>query len=238
MGRLPRIHYLTKHGAKILAEILHIDPEEVHNPKGVKLFTRDYFHRIETIDLHILARTFCELHSTSVEFDFFQAYFEHQGANHCNDTTKPKQQAIGKIPIDEKTAIIPDCVFQMTTTKHNTKYLYMGEIYRGHTTKRVHQQLDRYLTALEKGSINDAYNFHRPIPVLVICETEQSMRSLMKRLHNDTGFSKAEKYFLFRVIEPVTMNQADKNQTARGLVQGFFKGWKTFTGKDTSLFMG
>ena len=171
LGRLPRIHYLIKHGAETLAEALQISIDEISHPKGVKLFSRDYFHRIETIDLHILARTFCEHHEDEgLEFDFFQAYFEHTGANHWGNPEKPKREALNKIMIDEKTAIIPDCISQITDP-NGKPWLFMGEIYRGHTTKRVHQQLGRYLTALEKGSINKAYNFPRAIPILIIKAT-------------------------------------------------------------------
>ena len=159
LGRLPRINYLTKHGAETLAEYLQIESEKISYPKGVKIFSRDYFHRIETIDLHILARTFCNIHEEEgIEFDFFQAYFEHTGANHWGDPKKPKREAVNKIKIDEKTAIIPDCIFQITDPR-GKPWLFVGEIYRGHTTKRVHQQLGRYLTATGKGSIDKAYNF-------------------------------------------------------------------------------
>ena len=231
LGRLPRINYLTKHGAETLAEYLQVEQEKISYPKGVKIFSRDYFHRIETIDLHILARTFCNIHEDEgLEFDFFQAYFEHTGANHWGNPKNPKREALNKIIIDEKTAIIPDCIFQITDP-NGKPWLFMGEIYRGHTTKRVHQQLGRYLTALEKGSINKAYNFPRAIPVLIVCESENSMLALMKRLKNDVSFQLAEDYFLFRTIKPV--KQGDTKQ----IIEGFAKGWRTYRGKEKVLFV-
>lgn len=244
IGRLPRINYLTKYGAETLAEALQRDPTTIYHPKGVKLFTRDYFHRIETIDLHILARSFCEAHE-GVEFDFFQAYFEHKGANNWKDTKKPKREAINKIQIDNETAIIPDCILQITDPK-GIPWLFVGEIYRGHDTKRVHQQLDRYLHALEKGSVNKAYQYDRKTPILVVCESENAMLSLMKRLKNDEAFKYTEDYFLFRLLSvpPNIISKSTKAQST-GLhtrakvlstLQSFDTGWRTYTGKKKVLF--
>ena len=230
IGRLPRINYLTKYGAETLAEALQLDTAEINYPKGVKLFTRDYFHRIETIDLHILARTFCEAHEAEgVQFDFFQAYFEHKGANHWGNPKKPKREALNKINIDEDRAIIPDCIFQITDPK-GKPWLFVGEIYRGHTTKRVHEQLGRYLTALEKGSINKLYNYSYKTPVLIVCESKNSMLALMKRLKNDTAFKHTENYFLFRTIRLV--EHGDKKQ----VIKEFATGWQTYTQKEKTLF--
>jgi len=236
IGRLSRIYYLSKYGATLLAEALQCPTDEINHPKGVKLFSRDYFHRIATLDLHIIARKFCKIHS-GLEFDFFHAYYEHTGANHWGDPTKQHLQSNTTIKIDENTAFIPDCIFKITDPR-GKPWLFVGEIYRGHTTKRVHQQLDKYLKALEKGSINNLYDFKRPISVLVVCETEGSMLSLMKRLKNDVDFQNVEKYFLFRVIQAIEPRKDNKKQTTNDLIAGFVDGWKTYAGRKMSLFMG
>lgn len=229
LGRLPRMHYLTKHGAKVLAEALRIDQSEISYPKGVKVFSRDYFHRVETIDLHILARSFCEAHE-GVELDFFQVYFEHTGANHWGDPSKPKREALNKIIIDENTALIPDCVFRISDP-NGKPFLFVGEIYRGHSTKRLQQQLYKYLASIQTGAINNAYNYLSGFPILIICEREKAMNSLMNRIKGDQGFKYAEDYFLFR-----TLDQIGQGVTRAELREAFAKGWKTYTGKERGLF--
>jgi hypothetical protein len=229
IGRLPRIHYLTKHGARLLAEALRIDPSEIHYPKGVKVFSRDYFHRVDTIDLHILARSFCEAHE-GVELDFFQTYFEHTGANHWGDPAKPKREALNKIIIDEKTALIPDCVFRISDP-NGKPFLFVGEIYRGHSTKRLQQQLHKYLLSIQTGAINNAYNYLSGFPVLIVCETEKALISLIKRIERDRVFQYAEDYFLFK-----TFDQVGQGVTRAELQNAFATGWKTYTSKERGLF--
>lgn len=234
IGRLPRINYLTRHGAELLAEALQTDPEEINHPRGVKLFSRDYFHRVQVIDLHILARSFCEAHEGAT-LDYFQAYFEHQGANHWGDPTKPKRSALNKIAIDEKTALIPDCIFHITDP-NGKPWLFASEIYRGHTTKRVHQQLEKHLIGIQKGSINALYDYPRGVPVLVVCEDERAMIALMNRLAQDPLFSQTEDYFLFRTLHTVPVEQGKEDAMKRELAEAFAIGWKTYTGKDRVLF--
>lgn len=230
IGRLPRIHYLTKRGAKLLAEALQLDQSNINYPKGVKIFSRDYFHRVQTIDLHILARLFCEAHQ-GVEFDYFQAYFEHQGANHWGDPQQPKREALNKITINEERAFIPDCIFKITDP-NNKPFLFTGEIYRNYNTKRTHQQLYNHLLALEQGTLSQLYHFPRAVPVLVLCEQKGAMQALQKRLNNDPSFQKTEEYFLFRCYADII----GCNTTRETLQNSFALGWETYTGKKRGLF--
>lgn len=217
-GRFSRIYYLTKNGAKFLKENFILEPEEISYPKNVTLYSQEYFHRVATVDLHILARNFCEA-LKDVELDFFQTYFE-------------KGNAVKKVPVTENISFIPDCVFQITNPD-NEPFLFVGEVYRSHTTKRVFQHLCKYLRVLEKGKINDFYNYKKKIPFLILCEQENAMKSLMKRIREDEVFKLAEEYILFRTYNP---KEKKAHKTAEEKRKAFSLGWQTFTGKEIGLF--
>ena len=219
IGRLPRIHYILKRGAKLLAEALQVDADDINHPRGVKMFTRDYFHRVQTVDLHISARKFAEKYD--LDFDFFHTYYEHTGANHSNKPNQPKRQALTKIPLKDS-YFIPDCIFQMTDPE-GKKWLFTGEVYRGHTTKRTQQQLVKHLVALQEASISKAYGYNRAVRVLVVCEEERAMIALQKRIKNDPLFKEVEAFFLFATLEQVKAN--------------FAGCWTDFSGNFRNLFV-
>lgn len=230
IGRIPYVYYLTKYGAELLAEARQVDPEELTYPKGVKMFARDYFHRLQVVDFHIQARSFCEAFGATL--DFFQTYFEHQGANHWGDPHKPKREALNRIPITDKTALIPDAIFQITDP-NGKAWLFVCEVYQGHDTKRAYKQLEKHLLAIQKGSINAVYDYARGIPVLVICETERAMNALMERVKNNALFNQTKNYFLFRTLSSIAFNS---NSTKETFKQAFVLKWKVCTGQEKGLF--
>lgn len=237
IGRLPRLTFLTKYGAELLAEALQYDPEEIKHPKGKIPSYRDLTHRLHTIDLHILARSFCEAHE-GVELDYFQSYFEHKGANNWGDPRKPRRQAVNKIELAEGRGFVPDCIFKITDPT-GKPHLFTGEIYRNHNTKRTHNQLRNHLESLKLGSISTLYNYSRAVPVLVLCEQQGAMTALQNRLKDDPAFEKTEDYFLFRTLEPVvttSSQNADTKTIRTELTEAFALGWQTYTGKKKVLF--
>lgn len=219
IGRLARIHYLLKKGAILLSEALQIDESEINHPKGVKMFSRDYFHRLQTIDLHISARKFSKQYS--LVFDFFHTYYEHTGANHSNNPNQPKRQALTKIALQDS-YFIPDCIFQMTDID-GKKWLFTGEIYRGHTTQRTQKQLLKHLVSLQYASISNTYGYHRAVKVLIVCEEQGAMLALQKRLRNDPLFNNVASFFLFATLEQIKDN--------------FAGGWLDFNGNNRNLFV-
>lgn len=234
IGRIPYVYYLTKHGSELLAEAMQVDPEELTYPKGVRMFARDYFHRSQVVDLHILARSFCE--EFGAELNFFQTYFEHHGANHWGDPEKPKRESLNKIPITEKISLIPDSIFHITDP-NGKPWLFVCEVYQGHDTNRAFKQLEKHLLAIKNGSINSVYNYKRGIPVLVVCETENAKKALMKRLEKDIAFSNVEDFFMFRVLPEFSLLSKKKGEIKKMLKYFFVSGWETFLGKERTLFL-
>lgn len=219
IGRLPVLYYLTKHGADWLAEAFQVNTADINHPKGVKIFTRDYFHRVQTINTHISARQFSEK-IDQMKFNFFHSYFEHTGANHSKTPNQPKRQALTKIRLHDQ-YFIPDCIFSLTDP-YGKEWMFAGEIYRNLTTKRTYQQLEKHRDALEESSISEAYCFPRAVRVLVICEQENAKKALQKRLKDDPEFAGFKSFFLFKTDEE--------------LKRGFPADWEMFTGEKMNAF--
>ena len=203
IGKLPRIYYLTHRGAKCLAEAWRVDQKEINYPRGVKLFSRDYFHRVATIDFHVELRLFSEKHDIAVEF--FHTYFDTKGANR---NTKPgdRLERLTKIPMKDG-VFIPDGVFAVRTPD-GERYLFSLEIYNGRDTKRVHQQLEKHLLCLREGSITELYGFQKANRVLCVFESEPALRAIEKRLAGDEVFSAAKRQFSLTTLPRIRENFA------------------------------
>jgi hypothetical protein len=185
LGRLPRVYYLTEGGAKYLAEAWRVDPKEINYPRGVKLFSRDYFHRSATIDFHIELRMFAERFHANVEF--FHTYFDTKGANRAEDPEN-RLQRLSKVPLGKDGFFIPDSIFSLRTAD-GERYLYAVEIYNGIDTKRVHTQMEKHIIALGEGKISDLYGFPNAHRVLCIFESDAALMAAEKRLREDELFS-------------------------------------------------
>ncbi len=242
-GRIDRLLYLTKHGAELLAEVLQLPINEISYPKGTVPRYKDLTHRMQTVDLHIMARTYCQAYNAEIEF--FNAYFEHQGGNNSKRPDYPKRKALNTVPISKDKAFIPDCIFKIRTA-NGKQYLFTAEIYRNHNTKRTHNQLDNHLEAIGNKSISKLYNFPHSVQVLILCEKAGAMKALQKRLASDPAYKHTEQYFLFRTFDPVTVASQPKDPDGTTkhtkikiktlLDGGFSKGWQTYTGKKMVLF--
>lgn len=156
-----------------------------------------------------------------MEFDFFQPYFEHTGANHSKNPNQPKRQALTATILKDGTKFVPDCVFQMTDPNEK-QWLFTGEVYRGHTTKRTFEQLKKHLYALQEGAISTKYHYERSVRVLMVCEEKAAMKALQKRVQESPLFSAVEPFFLFAHLGDVK--------------ESFVECWENFSGKKINPF--
>src|SRR5512132_1230456 len=161
IGRLPRVYYLTERGARYLAEAWRVEPAEINYPRGVKLFSRDYFHRGATIDFHIELRRFAAQYGLAVEF--FHSYFDTTGANR-SEYPAERLRHLSKVPLEDS-FFIPDAIFAVRAPD-GARYLFALEVYNGIDTKRVHAQLEKHLVALGEGRISELYGYPRAHRVL------------------------------------------------------------------------
>jgi hypothetical protein len=220
IGRLPVLYYLSKWGAEWLGEAFQVDTQDINAPKGAVIFTRDYYHRVQTIDTHISVRKFTQS-IEGMECNFFHTYFEQSGANRTKDPDKKRKQALTKIPLKNGEGFVPDAIFSLTDPD-GKEWLFTAEIYRNMTTKRTYQQLQHHAESLDNGTISDLYQYKRAVRLLVVCEQENAMKALQKRLAGDELFKHCEPFMLFKTLEQVQHN--------------FPYGWQTFSGKEMNAF--
>jgi hypothetical protein len=184
IGRLPRVYYLTLQGANYLAEAWRVDPKAINYPRGVKLFSRDYFHRTATIDFQIELHLFAEQNRAEVEF--FHTYFDTKGSNRT-DNPENRLQRLSKVPLGDDGFFIPDGIFSFRAP-NGERFLFALEIYNGMDTKRVHQQIEKHFIALGEGKISDIYGHDKAHRVLYIFETHNALRAAVKRFEQDQYF--------------------------------------------------
>lgn len=216
-GRLHRLYYLQKRGAKLLAETLKLDEEEVAFEKVKPPFLQDYFHRIATIDFHIELDTFAE--RMRCEVDFFHTYFDTEGANRGTPPTG-RLRRLTKVKVG-KYHLIPDAIFLLTDPQ-GKKHLFAVEVYNGHDTKRVVRQLQKHRLAQEEGAISLAYGLNMGYRVLLVFDQENALRSALQRVRETPDFAEMAPYFAFQSLD--------------GVKQHFAQGWRFFDAVERSIF--
>lgn len=171
VGRLEAVYYLTAKGADFLTDELGFESDSVRFPKNLSsFFHRDYFHRIETIDFHIVLEQWAEYSSYSISVSDF--YFDMEGSNR----SKTKSQRLTpktKVVIDDKGSfLVTDAVFKIETPSSN--HLFLIEIHNGKDTKRLLSQIDKHQKALYKGAPSIKYGFDKANRVAIVFELESS----------------------------------------------------------------
>lgn len=183
-GRIPRLYYLTKHGAATVAELRQTELEGVFYPKGDKLPVADVRHRA------MLTAFWIELdrHAQSIngEVEFFHPYFRTTGANRNRDpATRLKKLTRIDFPQElakkhDKPFLWADGIFSLRT--ETKRLLCLLECYRGIDTARVIRQLEWHLLALEHGLPSIKYGFQTSNLVLLVFEGDTPMHAVLKRL--------------------------------------------------------
>ena len=213
LGKLQNIHYLTSHGALLLNDWFG-ERFFVKYPKGKNgLFQQDYFHRLNTISVHIAFNRWAMVND--LDLLFFRAYFDKL------TTGKEKgYRAESAIIINEKEYLIADALCMLQTPRREE--LYAIEMYNGDDTHRVHNSLFFHLQALSNGQPSKQFGLEYGSRVLCVFELESYKIQAMKRLNEDARFTSAKKHFLFKSLDELS-------------VDSFFDWW-LFDGTTTSLF--
>lgn len=217
-GKIPNVHYLTKHGVKFLVEELGHEEENIKFPKGnSSLFNRDYDHRVATVDSHINFRQ--SAISSAFEVDFFDTYFDKTGAN--RGTSKKKLEAQTKIELESTRYFIPDGAgrFDDGIKKH----LFLFELYNGKDTKRVIEQLGKHQEALELGTATERYKHDRAHRVLCVFEHRGELEAVARRMQQHHDFTDTKAHYLFKTLEQVRNGES------------FFTNWLDYDLKTHSL---
>lgn len=194
VGRLARIHYLTKYGADFLVENLGLDPDFIKVSKErTPVFQRDYFHRVATIDFNVQFKKWCI--KNDYEKLFFDYYFDQVGSQR-QGTGKAKNS----IPVGDF-SIVPDGVGKFRTEKEDILFLF--EHHNGKDTKRAIKQIIAHMQSIQEGAASEKYHYPKGVRVLYVFEHEACMRSVVRELYNTPEFKAFKDYFLFKTQDRI-----------------------------------
>ncbi len=213
MGKLESVHYLTPHGVFLLQDYFGED-YFIRFPKGNNgLFQQDYFHRINTINVHIAFKDWAI--DNGADLLFFRTYFDKLSSG-----KEKGYRAESAILIQGTEYLIADalCLLQTPTREE----LYAIEMYNGDDTHRVHGSLFAHLQALKNGQPSKQFGLNYGSRVLCVFEKENYKIQAMKRVMEDERFATAKSHFLFKSLEELS-------------AESFFDWW-LFDGTKTSLY--
>lgn len=192
VGRIPAAHYLTDHGAKVLAGALGVEPAEVPYPKGAVLVRHGFLHRLHTIDCEIAVRQWAAENGHTV--DFMSSYFDVTGANRSRSL--PRRRALTKIDLADGTGIIPDSVFHLTGPDGAAR-LFVLEMYNQHRTKRMADKLAEYRYAIGEHAIETQFQYSHSPRILAVFEDEKALALTQQRLTERADFGGEFRPFFF-----------------------------------------
>lgn len=202
------IFFLTRQGAKLLAEVYRIDSDQISYPKGVYVFQNDYFHRVATIDFHISLRQWAErLDVTVVSFD---TYFDKTGSNRGGSGGKLRAKT--RFDLSDR-SFIPDVVYMILLPDGRPR-LVTVEIHNGRDTGRFLKQMETHIEALEEGVVSIKHRVDFANSIRWVFEHESTMRAAMRRMGQRGDYDAFRPYIEFNTVSQV---KAD-----------FSEGWEHF----------
>jgi hypothetical protein len=203
-GRVENINYLLPKGAKLVAENLQMEMEQINYPKNIDgIFRNDYFHRISTVSIQIAFEQWAK--RLDYEVLFFETYFHKAGSAKTAKDDNPLR-SITRISFGDGSFIEPDAVFAVD--KGNKKLFFCLEVHNGVDVSRLVEQVKRISRAVAKGLITDHYKNHglaQSPRILCTVETENMLRLVQKRMCADAFFKPEwmKEVFLFHAAEKV-----------------------------------
>lgn len=216
-GRLPHLYYLTKKGALLLADYHRTGIDSISYPIGSVQFSRDYFHRVEFISLHIALRQYAEAKGLNIEF--FDAYFDTQGNQRQRNSQLVRAT---QVQLNNKT-IVPDGNFRLAM-QDGKKRLFTLELHKGSDTQKIIQQLENHALIINKDLLREKY--HHPFShyVLSVYDNVDTLKAVQNRFSTSPLLSRRKKHFAFNTSEAV---EGD-----------FSQGWQYASGQAFSVFSG
>jgi hypothetical protein len=196
-GTVPNLYFLTPKGAGLAADVLGIELEEVRRPIGrVDAAFNDYAHRVATVDCLIAYRAW--VGKMGYRVDFADAYFDKAGANRGGSGARMKAKTRVEFP---EGYLIADGESMFDTG--DRRHLFMLEMYNGHDTKRVVEQLEKHVRAIAAGSPSVKRGHGRGSFVAAVFETDAAKASSMARVAGTALFAPFRRHFLFASLDAV-----------------------------------
>lgn len=214
IGKLEYIYYLTKFGEKVLLEDLDYPQEKIKVVKSKPISTKDYFHRLSTIDFHIGLNQW--LQNSRGEIKFLNYYFDKMGSFRDKDK---KIREINKFYLKDGKSFIPDITVKFKVNNEN--FIFLFEQHNGKDTKRLLDQLHVHLLAIQEDVVSTKFKINKHNRVAVVCEEKSVKDSIIQRLQEINNFNNFYDFFIFKTNDE--------------LKEDFFNNWTLINGKQISF---
>jgi|TARA_A100000171_G_C2139707_1_gene153905 Replication-relaxation len=210
MGRLPKVYYLTSHGAEILQELEGWELSKIQFARSKAISQKDFLHRLGCVDFHIKAREFAR--HNKQKMNFFHSYFDYAGKG-------VGMKAKTTLYIGKERAT-PDGVFQLSSG--DASRLFVFEFSRGMDTKRVLAQMALLCVGIETHRFQDVYKYPFKPRIVWVFDTPNGLEAIKRRASNIGAIERqADAVFL---------------KTVDSLASDFLGGWQSITGEEKALF--
>jgi len=210
VGKLHSIYHLTPRGADILEQV---GVSGVRYPKSSVMFTRDYFHRIGSVDVHIAFEQWAN--KTGGLINRFETYYD-RGRKSIKGRATPRTTVRW-----QDNQITPDGVCLLTGFD-DVQRLCAIELHRGRDMLRLDKQLIQYAKAIEAAAIETAYDYKAAVRIILIFTDPPALQTCQKRMQK-LGFCNkiAARFFL---------------KTSDELAENLIENWQDSNGKTKKLF--
>lgn len=171
LGRLALIYHLTARGAELLGDAGR-DPDTIRVPKRVRLFAKEYFHRIACVEFHIAVAGWLACHGGAL--DHYVSYYEH-GSKGSTGRFTPATTVTW--PGGQLTA---DALF-LFRGPDGAARLCAFELHRGRDAMRLMRQFEAYVAGIRHEAIETAWNYSEAVRVLLVFEEAKTLVRFVER---------------------------------------------------------
>jgi hypothetical protein len=220
VGRLHSISTLTQAGVNILAEVDRVDPDSIYFPALGVQYSRDYLHRRAFVDCHISIEQWAATSGATIEF--FDRYFLANGGNHSSaQDSLVRREYETRVVLPSGGVMIPDGLFCFEQS--GNKRLCVLELHQGRETKKIMEQLEKHVRAIESAAIRKKYGLEDANFVLSVYEHRETMQAVMKRFMALPEYGSIRLAFHFATVEDVAANLLQAWQLASGEKVSLFR---------------
>lgn len=210
VGKLHSIYHLTPRGAEVLEQA---SLSWVRYPKSSVMFTRDYFHRIGCVDVHIAFEQWAN--KTGGFLTRFETYYD-RGRKSIKGRATPRTTVRW-----QDNQITPDGICLLTGSDE-VERLCAIELHRGRDMLRLDKQLLQYAKAIEAAAIETAYDYKAAVRIILIFTDPPALKTCQKRMQG-LGLSG-------KVLARFFLKTTDE------LADSLIEGWQDEKGNKKELF--
>lgn len=192
-----------------------VELNEIRYPVGKVQFSRDYFHRVEFISLHIALRKYAK--RTGQGVDFWHSYFDSKG----NQRQSNKQLIRDTQVTLYHQNIVPDGNFRLDMLDGESR-LFTLELHKGTNTKRIIKQLENHVRLVELELLPDKYDHPHDNYILSAYDHKGTLEAVKKRFLDNKRLAEYSEYYIFNSVEQVKA--------------GFSEGWHYFNNEPFLIF--